>query len=1014
MPNAGEPPRPPSFQRRRRSRALAPTIVILVAMAGLFSLFASYWTDVLWFRSVRYSDVFTTQVLTRISLFVFFALAMALIVGANIVVAYRTRPPFRSMSLEQQSLDRYRATLEPFRRVALVLVAGGLGLVSGSAAASEWRTWLQWRNRTPFGVTDHQFHKDLGFYAFSYPWWRFLLGFAFAAVIMSLLLAVLTHYLYGGLRLQTPGDKATPAAQVHLSILLGLFVLLKAVAYWLDRYGLAIRADDRFQGWSGLKFKDVNAVLPAKTILFAIAIICALLFFANVFRRTWMLPGLGFGLLVLSAVLIGGVYPAIVQQFQVRPSEAKKEAPYIKRNIEATRQAYGLDKAQVQDYDAKTTATAGELRNDSDTTASLRLLDPSQVSPTFEQLQQIKGYYSVADPLDIDRYVIDGKSQDTIVALRELDLNGIPERNWINEHLKYTHGFGMIAARGNTREPDGKPTFIEGQIPPKGDLGKFEPRIYFGESSPSYSIVGAPAGRTPIEIDYPGATDQEQNNTYAGTGGVPMGSLFNQLLYALKLREDKILLSSDVTSASKILYVRHPRERVEKVAPWLTLDSDPYPAIVDGRILWIIDGYTSTSSYPYSTRSTLGEVTSDSLTNEQRRVLAPRDQVNYIRNSVKATVDAYDGTVTLYTWDEADPVLRTWKKAFPGTVKERGEISQPLMAHLRYPEDLFKVQRDLLSRYHVTDAQQFYGGADFWKIPPDPTVETATVGDQPPYYLTLKMPGQERPSFSLTSTFVPNRRVNLAAFMAVNAEPGPDYGTIRVLRLPNDTAIPGPGQVQNNFKSDSNVAQTVNLLQRGDSRVVYGNLLTLPVGGGLLYVEPVYVRATTGTSYPLLRKVLVAFGSSIAFEDTLQDALDKVFQGSAESPPPAPGGKPQPPRSGTGNAELRRALDDANAALKKSQEALKAGDFAAYGEAQKELQRAVDAALKAEQRGGAAKPVASPTPAPNTPASTAPPAGTPPPGGTPSPSSPASPTAPTTPAAAPAGNPPAARTQRAT
>jgi uncharacterized protein len=984
-PNPGEPLRRPAFPQRRRSRALLPTVGILAAFIILFSLFAGYWTELLWFRSVNYQKVFTTQLVTRLGLFVVFALLMALIVGANMMIAYRLRPTFRGMSLEQQSLDRYRTTLDPFRRVALIVVAGGLGLIAGSAAAGEWRTWLQWRNATSFGVKDDQFGKDVGFYAFSYPWWRFLLGFAFAAVILSLLLTVATHYLYGGLRLQTPGDKATPAAQAHLSLLLGVFVLLKAVAYWLDRYGLAISGDRIFEGWTGLKYKDVNAVLPAKTILFAIALICAVLFFANVFRRTWMLPGIGFGLLVLSAVLIGGVYPAIVQQFQVRPSEADKEAPYIAKNIKATRQAYGLDKVQVKDYDAKTTVSQGQLRDDAATTATVRLLDPKKVSPTFEQLQQIRGFYNVADPLDIDRYEIDGRLVDTVVATRELDLEGIPEGNWVNEHIKYTHGFGFIAARGNTADAEGKPVFAESQIPPSGKLGTFEPRIYFGEKSPSYSIVGAPGGTAGTEIDYPDdkSPNGQRNNTYTGKGGVPVGSFFNQLLYTMKFREEKILLSSAVNSESRILYDRNPRERVEKVAPWLTLDSDPYPAIVDGRILWIIDGYTSTNGYPYSARTTLGEATSDSLTTSQRQVLALRDQVNYIRNSVKATVDAYDGTVTLYSWDDSDPVLRTWKKAFPGTVKDKSAISENLMAHLRYPEDLFKVQRDLLARYHVTEPQAFYGGQDFWRIPTDPTGAGGGGGAaQPPYYLTLKMPDQQAPTFSLSSTFVPNRRPNLAAFMAVNSAPGPDYGTIRVLKLPSGTAVPGPGQVQNSFSSDPVVADVIRGLRSGDADVQYGNLLTLPVGGGLLYVEPVYVQAASGTSFPLLRKVLVAFGSKVALENTLQEALNKVFIGDAGAGTGEGGGTTTPPPAGGGGAaggavspELRAALADASQALKDSEAALRANDLTKYAAAQKRLSEAVNRAVQAEARAIQA-PAGSPSPSPS---------------GSPSPTAPASP-----------------------
>jgi len=942
----------------RRTRVLVPTLVVLGVLLALFTVFTSLWTDLLWFRSVGYSSVFTTQILTKTGLFLGFGLVMAAAIAANLVVAYRLRPPYRAMSPEQQSLDRYRMTLEPFRRLAVLVVAGGVGLLSGTSAAGEWRTWLTWVNRKSFGVTDPQFGIDVGYFAFSYPWWRFLLGFGFAVVILSLIAAAVTHYLYGGLRLQTPGEKATPAAQAHLSVLLGLFVLLKAVAYWLDRYGLAIKEDPLL---TGLKYRDVNAVLPAKTILAVIALICAALFFANVFRRTWTLPGVGFGLLVLSAVLIGGVYPAIVQQFQVRPSEASKEAPYIERSINATRQAYALDDVQVQEYDARTIVDRQALAEDRSTIPTIRQLDPAVVSPTYRQFQQIRGFYGFPDSLDVDRYVVDGERRDTVIAVREVDLTGLPtgQRNWINEHLVYTHGYGVVAAFGNQRDAEGRPLFFEKNIPPEGELDLDQPRVYFGERSPAYSIVGAPEGANPRELDFPDddSPTGQRNNTYEGEGGVPVGSLFNQLLYAMKFQEEKILLSDGLNSQSRILYIRNPRDRLEKVAPWLHIDGDPYPAVVDGRIQWILDGYTTVNGYPYSERTTLEESTSDSITATSRAVLAqPEEEVNYIRNSVKATVDAYDGTVSLYAWDESDPVLQVWQDAFPDTVQPRSEISDSLMQHLRYPEDLFKVQRDLYSRFHVDDPFAFYNGQDFWRIPDDPTKEAST-DEQPPYYLTLQMPGQEEPAFSLTTTFAPQNRPTLAAFMAVNADPGEDYGTIRVLRLPSSTAIPGPGTVQANFSSDDEVANQLNILQRGGSAVQFGNLLTLPVGGGLLYVEPVYVRASGGESYPLLRKVLVSFGEQIAFEDTLQEALDVVFGGEAGidtgEEPPAGEEPPPPGEPGAGaNRALQQALADAQQALEDSQAALAAGDFAAYGVAQEALRDAITRAIQAQAQGG--------------------------------------------------------------
>ena len=984
-------PRRPFAAARRRPRALVPTLLVLIGVIVAFTLFTSFMTDLLWYRSVDYTHVFGTKLVTRAVLFAVFALLMAGVVCANIIIAYRLRPNFRGMSAEQQNLDRYRLGLESYRTMLVVVTGIILGVMAGGSAAGQWRTWLQWRNSTRFGVSDPQFGKDVSFYMFSYPWWRFLLGFGFAIVLVSLLASLVTHYLYGGLRLQTPGEKATPAAQAHLSVLLGLFVLLKAVAYWLDRYGLAVHGGgfENVAGWTGLRYRDVNAVLPAKTILAAIALICALLFFANVVRRTWMLPGIGFGLLVLSAILIGGVYPAVVQQFKVRPSEASREAPFISRNIDATRSAYGLANADVREYNAKTTVETvdrGQLRESADTTASIRLLDPKIVSPTFQQKQQIRSFYSFPDTLRIDRYTIDGQSEDVVAAVRELNLEKV-QRNWINEHLLYTHGFGFVAARGNTIDREGTPTFVSYDIPPKGQLGDFQPRIYFGEESPEYSIVGNDKGVN-REFDYPDdkQPNGQSNNTYTGKGGVSIGSFWRQLLYAVKFKEEKILLSQDINTASKVLYIRDPRERIERVAPWLTLDRDPYPAVVDGRILWIVDGYTTSGNYPYASRTTLGRATETTLTSDDQRVIAPRDEVNYIRNSVKATVDAYDGTVNLYEWETPgtapDPVLQTWKKAFPDTVKDSSEIPPSLMSHLRYPEDLFKVQRETFARYHVTDAAAFYGKADFWQVPSDPTVgdvsglTTTEAEAQPPYYLTLEMPGQDKPAFSLTTTFEPNQRLQLAAFMAVNAEPGKDYGKIRVLQLPRNTTVAGPRQAQNEI--NTNPAVSRKLLEfRTSNKVRYGNLLTLPIGGGLLYVEPLYVsQATTQSSYPLLRQVIVAFADKVAIADSLQEALDEVFSGQAgtgsssgSSTGSGTGSSSGPGSSGTKGsaaAALATALTDLQTALEDGKTALKNGDFAAYGQAQDKVADALRRAQAAQQRLGLPTDTAgaSPTPAP--------------------------------------------------
>ncbi|MFF4257233.1 UPF0182 family protein [Streptomyces sp. NPDC001663] len=955
MPDRGGGPTGPRIRvgrPSRRVRTLLMTLGVLAVLGMAFTMFAGFWTDWLWYRSVKYSSVFTTTLWTKIGLFFVFGLLMALAVGFNIWLAHRLRPPLSAMSMEQQSLDRYRMGIAPYKKWLLLGLTSLVGLIAGASASSQWRTWLMWVNGVPFHQKDPQFHLDISFYTFDLPWYRFLLGFGFAAAILSLIAAALTHYLYGGLRITSPGARATAAATGHLSVLLGIFVALKAVAYWLDRYGLAVKSSDfkATDNWTGLRYVDANAYLPAKTILFCIAVICALLFFATLWRRTWQLPMIGFGLMVLSAILIGGLYPAIVQKFQVQPNEQAKEAPYVQKNLKATREAYGIDDTKVTEYSGtSTTKDKTKLRDDVDSAASIRIMDPNVVSPTFQQLQQMRNYYAFPTNLDVDRYSKDGKDQDTVIGLRELNLNGIPKNNWINDHFRYTHGYGVVAAKGTEADSEGRPVFTEYNLPSKGNLGTYQQRVYYGEKTTTYSIVGGPQK----EIDY-SDDNGEKTTSYTAKSGVNLANPINRAAYAVAFNEPQILYSGAIGEGSRILYNRTPKERVEAVAPWLTIDGDAYPAVVNGRIQWIVDAYTTTNGYPYASRTTLGDTTADSLTatNNSRAVVAQQNQVNYIRNSVKATVDAYTGQVSLYQWDTEDPVLKTWMKAFPGTVKPRTAISNDLLAHLRYPQDLFKVQRELLSRYHVTNAQTFLSGSEVWQVPDDPTNKSGNA--VPPYYLSMKMPDQPAQAFSLTTTFTPNGRDNLSAFMAVDSEAGTtDYGKIRLLKLPTDTTVNGPKQVQSQFNSEQDIAETISLLSRGHSDVEYGNLLAVPLDGGLLYVEPVYVRGG-GLKYPLLRKVLVSYGTSYAFEDTLGQALNKVFgaEGSTTTPPDE--GTTKPPTST--NPTVEQALKDAQKAFDAGQEALKKNDWEAYGEAQKDLEaalkRAEEAQTKADKTGG--------------------------------------------------------------
>ncbi|TDE97677.1 UPF0182 family protein [Occultella glacieicola] len=956
-----------------------PTLLVLVGVVVAFLILARFWTEWLWFDQVGYSEVIRTEWVTRALLFLAGGLVMGGAIWLNLFLAYRHRPMYVPTTQQQQDLDRYREAFEPLRRIAFI---GGpilAGFFAGSAASTQWQTALLAVNGQDWGSADPQFGIDLSFYMFSLPFLRFVVSFLMTTTFFCAVAAVFTHYLYGALQPMGRGEKISRPARIHVAVLAAVFTLLIAINYWLDRYSLLSNDGERF---SGASYTDINAVLPAKAILAGVAVFVAVLFIYTGVRGNWRLPAVGVSLMVVSAILVGGIYPAIIQGVRVGPNEQNLEAEYIQRNIEATRAAFGLTDVQVEPYSAETVATAGALREDAESTASIRLLDPQVVSPTFRQLQQNRQYYNFPETLSVDRYTIDGESRDTVIAVRDLDLEGSGQNNWVNDHTVFTHGFGVVAAYGNTTTSDGRPAFFEGGIPSTGDLGEYEPRIYFSPNSPEYSIVGAPEGTTPWELDYPddSAPNGQVNYTFTGEGGPSIGNIWNQALYAARFGSEQILFSDRVTPESQILYNRDPLERVARVAPFLTLEGSTYPAVVDTdgddtkEVVWVVDAYTTSNEYPYSARQELESAITDSLSESgEVPVAALPEYINYIRNSVKAVVNAYDGSVTLYAWDPEDPILATWDAIFPGKIQPISEISGDLMSHMRYPEDMFKVQRELLARYHVTDAATFFSGGDFWRVPNDPASEGEVA--QPPYYLTMALPGQEQASFSLTSSFILNddTRNVLTGFLAVNAESGntpgevaEDYGTLTLLELPRDQTVPGPGQVQNNFNSDTAAANELNILERGGSQVFRGNLLTLPVGGGMLYVQPVYVQSSTGTSFPLLRRVLVAFGDEIGFAQTLDQALDQVFEGDSGANAgdadvdPAPdegagsgGGDGTGDGTETPDADAQQRLNDALAAagtaLADSDEALASGDWAAYGEAQTRLEEAIADAVAAEQ-----------------------------------------------------------------
>ncbi|QBX57619.1 UPF0182 family protein [Nocardioides seonyuensis] len=981
-------PRPaarPAAAPSRRSRSLVITAGVLVAMFMLLSAFASFWTERLWFASVGYSGVFSTLLWTRIGLFLVFGGVMAATVAVTIALAYRFRPVLwpAMPGMADDGLDRYRQVIAPRVGWMVAGISILMGLFAGASASGQWRSYSLWRNSQPFGTNDPYFEKDAGFYVFELPWWHYLTDYVMALAVIGLMATLLVNYLFGGIRLSArPGDRLSSAAAVQLSVLLAVFVIAKAVDYWLDRYDLVVSSGSIF---TGMGYTDDKAVLPAKEILAGIAIVCALLFLANIWRRTWLLPSLGVALFALSAIVLGLIVPGVVQGVQVNPNVPDREGPYIKANIDATRQAYQLDTIERADVSGEAISGGGRLSSLDGMTDSVPLVDPKVVSEIFEQQQQVRAFYSVRDVLDVDRYEIDGRDRAVVLGVRELDQSGLAEgdQNWSNLHTVYTHGNGVIAAYANQRPKDNSSQsrsgveWAEGQEADESDLTEltpdgYETRVYFGELSPSYSIVGQPEGGDPVELDLPKGDSAEESEemTYDGTGGVEIGSLPEQLLYAVKFGEPNLLLSGRVHENSRILYDRNPRTMVEKVAPWLTVDSDPYPAVIDGRIQWILDGYTVTDRYPLSQRESLETMTEDSLQDNNGFQTLPTDEINYLRNSVKATVDAYDGTVTLYAWDDTDPILKAWDGVFPGVIKSRDEIPESLKPHLRYPEDMFKAQRYQYQRYHETDAQDWFKGSTRLEVPKDPQ---AVDRLQPPYRLFTDV--GEGETWSLTSVYVPREKDNLAAYMAVNSDATDEenYGKISVLELPNERTD-GPRLIANALSNDEEVrAELVSFTTNGDSKPVFGNLLTLPVQDSFMYVQPLYTKRAGESSYPILRFVLVSYNGNVGIGTTLRDAIADSLGASpddaeAQEPSPETGEEPaeepteEPSEGATEEpteapelpegtqARIRELLERADAAFDEAEEAQRNGNTVKWARLTEEARRLIEEAIEISGR----------------------------------------------------------------
>jgi uncharacterized membrane protein (UPF0182 family) len=965
--SADMPRRPRRSANRRRVLFIGGAAAIIVVF-GLSSSIAGFYTDYLWYSDLGVSTVFTTVLGAKSSLVAIFTALAFLLVYANLQIAARLAPKGPRLGPDDEVVERFREAAGVHIAKLRVAVAVLLALLLGSGVKGRWQDYLLWRNRVSFHTADPQFHKDVGFYIFDLPFRSFVVSWFIAALIATAIFTTVAHYLNGGIRLQSAQHRgAAPAVKAHLSVLLVGVALGKAYGYYLERFELVF--SNRGFG-RGAFYTDVNAKLPALGLLTLISLAAGVLLLVNIQRRGFALPAVALGMWLFVSILVGGVYPALIQQFKVKPAESRLEATYIQRNIDATRKAFGLDKVELKNFDytdAPGAVNPAVLQREAQTIRNIRLWDPDHniSQQTFERLQSLKDYYQVLD-VDIARYPIDGEPTQVVSAVRELQPEKLPQDNWVNRHLQYTHGYGAVIAPANSATKEGFPAFTLKDLPPNPPLA--EPRIYVGEqnSAGDYAIVNTKQ----TEIDFQKADGSNETSSYQGRRGVGLSSTARRLAFALRFREINVMISSFVTPESKVLYVRSVKERVEKVAPFLTLDHDPYAVVLDGKIKWIVDGYTTSDRYPYA--QSIGGVPGG---------LAG---VSYVRNSVKIVVDAYDGSVDLYVIDPADPMVQAYKKAFPGLFKEKAQMPAGLEAQFRYPEDLFTLQADLYGRYHITDASQFFSATDRWNISPDPgvtavsraaTTPAAPTGGAtsntvptrrlssgasnriPAAYQLQKLPGDAKESFSILLPYVPfskdNGRQQLTAFLSAHSDPGA-YGRLVLYRMTGQQ-INGPALIDSIIKSDTAISQEVSLLNQQGSEVLFGNVLLVPIDSSIIYIRPLYTQATEN-KLPKLVRVIAVYGNRAEMRNTLKDALTALFgdapatleQGPDGGPTTTPGTTTSSPGLGSDVAAL---LAKADAAFTEAQAALTKGDLATY---QKKVDEARDAVrqAKAAQAGG--------------------------------------------------------------
>jgi uncharacterized membrane protein (UPF0182 family) len=872
--------------------------LVLISLRQLISLYV----DWLWFEEVGYTQVFTTSLFFKTVLAVLGGSIFALLIYANVRIAARLVRGIRFLD-QENFLELPRPELiDPLVQRLVLPAALVLGLFAAPQAASHWESFLLLLNPTSFGLEDPLYNRDLGFFVFQLPALRTLYNWLMTALALSLALTAVIYVLYRGVQYSPRGIVLAPRARFHLLILIAALLAVKAAGYVLDSYDLLYASGGAA---FGAGYTDVYVSLPALRILTVAALIAAALSAVQITRPGFAYLIVGIAGLVLVHVIGLSAAPAMVQRFRVVPNEVDSERPFIEHNIKFTRTAYGLDKIENEDFPADETLNAADLQRNDATIKNIRLWEHQPLLATYAQLQEIRTYYKFVD-VDNDRYNIDGTYRQIMLSARELSHQHLPSRIWINEHLTYTHGYGVVFGPVNQVTPEGLPEFFIKDIPPvsDGSLKVTRPEIYYGELANDYVFVKSGAR----ELDYP-AGDQNIYTQYSGSGGVSIGSLWRKLIFSAHFATLRIVLSEDIVQESRILYQRQIQERVKKVLPFVTFDRDAYMVIAQGgRLFWMIDGYTTSDRFPYS---------------------APirRRGTNYIRNSVKAVVDAYNGTVDFYMSDPEDPIVQSYQKIFPQLFKPLEKMPEDLRAHIRYPEDLFTIQSQMYATYHMRDPQVFYNKEDLLSIPRQ-TV-SGTEREMAPYYTIMRLPGETKEEFVLLLPFTPNNRDNMRAWLAARSDP-PHYGKLIALDFPKAKLVYGPKQIDARIEQDAFISQQLSLWgQRG--QVIRGSLLAIPIEKSLLYVQPLFLAAEKG-SLPELKRVIVAFGNQIAMEETLDQSLQRVFGGKASAEP-----SPMP-------ASLKEALIESTLAQRalehfsRSQEFLRQGNWAGYGEEQKRLE----------------------------------------------------------------------------